>query len=171
MASFNRVILIGNLTQDPELRYLQNQTAVTEVGIAVNDKRKNAQGEWIEETTFVDVTFWARTAEVVCEYLKKGASLLVEGHLKLHKWETDGQKRSKLRVVCDRMVMLGGKPGGAGGGGGGASRSASNTGGNSGPSYDESEYSQPSHDQYDSPPPAARASAAAAPAPQDDIPF
>ena len=69
MASFNRVILVGNLTRDPELRYIPSGTAVTDIGLAVNDRRKNAQGEWIDETTFVDVTLWARTAEVASEYL------------------------------------------------------------------------------------------------------
>jgi single-strand DNA-binding protein len=87
--------------------------------MAVNDRRKNQAGEWIDETTFVDVTLWGRTAEVAGQYLSKGSSLLIEGRLKLDTWETDGQKRSKLRVVADRMQMLGGRGGGAGGGGGG----------------------------------------------------
>jgi single-strand DNA-binding protein len=82
--------------------------------MAVNDRRKSASGEWVDETTFVDVTLWGRTAEVASEYLSKGSPILVEGRLKLDTWETDGQKRSKLRVVCDRMQMLGG--GGQGGG-------------------------------------------------------
>ena len=112
MASFNRVILVGNLTRDIELRYTPGGTAVTELGMAVNDRRKNQSGEWVEETTFVDVTLWARTAEVASEYLGKGDSLLVEGRLKLDSWETDGQKRSKLRVVGERMQMLGGRKGG-----------------------------------------------------------
>ena len=68
MASYNRVVLVGNLTRDPELRYIPSGTAVTEIGLAVNDRRKNASGEWIEETTFIDVTLWARTAEVASEY-------------------------------------------------------------------------------------------------------
>ena len=114
MASFNRVILVGNLTRDIELRYTPGGTAVTELGMAVNDRRKNQTGEWVEETTFVDVTLWARTAEVASEYLGKGDSLLVEGRLKLDSWETDGQKRSKLRVVGERMQMLGGRKGGGG---------------------------------------------------------
>jgi single-strand DNA-binding protein len=119
MASFNRVILVGNLTRDPELRYLASGTAVTDIGLAVNDRRKNASGEWIDETTFVDVTLWGRTAEVASEYLTKGAPVLIEGRLKLDSWETqDGQKRSKLKVVGERMQMLGGRgQGGAEGGG------------------------------------------------------
>lgn len=118
MASFNRVILVGNLTRDPELRYIPSGTAVTDVGLAVNDRRKNAQGEWVEDTTFIDVTLWGRTAEVATEYLNKGSSVLIEGRLKLDTWEKDGKKNSKLRVIGERMQMLGAK--GAGGGGGGA---------------------------------------------------
>ena len=134
MASFNRVILVGNLTRDPELRYTPTNTPVTEIGLAVNDRRKNAQGEWIEETTFVDVTLWARTAEVASEYLTKGASVLIEGRLKLDTWETDGQKRSKLRVIGERMQMLGGRGGGGGGEGGGrgAARGGAASGGGRG---------------------------------------
>ena len=121
MASYNRVILIGNVTRDPELRYIPSGTAVTDVGLAVNDRRKGANGEWIEETTFVDVTLWGRTAEVANEYLSKGSPVLIEGRLKLDSWEKDGQKRSKLKVIGERMQMLGGRDGGGakGGGGGG----------------------------------------------------
>ena len=93
MASFNRVILVGNLTRDPELHYIPSGTAVTEIGLAVNDRRKNAQGEWVEETTFVDVTLWGRTAEVASEYLNKGSPVLIEGRLKLDTWEKDGKKQ------------------------------------------------------------------------------
>ncbi len=118
MASYNRVILVGNLTRDPELRYTPSQTAVTEIGLAINDRRKTASGEWQDETTFVDVTLWARQAEVANEYLTKGSSVLIEGRLKLDTWENkEGQKRSKLHVVGERMQMLGGRGGGGGGGG------------------------------------------------------
>jgi single-strand DNA-binding protein len=127
MASFNRVILMGNLTRDVEVRYTPGGTAVSEIGLAVNDRRKDAKGEWVDETTFVDVTLWGRTAEIAGEYLTKGAPLLVEGRLKLDTWEKDGQKRSKLRVVCENMRMLGGK-------GGGGPR------GSSAPMPDESEF-------------------------------
>lgn len=115
MASYNRVILMGNMTRDVELKYTPGGTPVTDITLAVNDRRKNAQGEWIDETTFVDVTLWGRTAELAGEYLGKGSPLLVEGRLKLDTWETDGQKRSKLRVVCDRMQFVGGKDSGNGG--------------------------------------------------------
>ena len=112
MASYNRVILVGNLTRDIDLRYTPGGTAVMDNALAVNDRRKTASGEWVEEATFVDVTFWGRTAEVASEYLSKGSPVLVEGRLKLDQWETDGQKRSKLRVICERMQMLGGGGGG-----------------------------------------------------------
>jgi single-strand DNA-binding protein len=116
MASFNRVVLMGNLTRDVEVRYLQSGMAVADIGLAVNDRRKNQAGEWVEEATFVDITLWGRTAEVAGEYLSKGSPILVEGRLKLDTWETDGQKRSKLKVVGERMQMLGGRSGGGGGG-------------------------------------------------------
>lgn len=112
MASYNRVVLVGNLTRDPELRHIPSGTAVAEVGLAVNDRVKKGE-EWIDETTFVDVTLWARTAEVAAQYLSKGSSVLIEGRLKLDQWEKDGQKRSKLRVVADKMQMLGSKGDGA----------------------------------------------------------
>jgi len=121
MASFNRVILMGNLTRDVEVRYLQSGMAVADIGIAVNDRRKNQSGEWIEEVTFVDVTLWGRTAEVAGEYLSKGSPIFIEGRLKLDQWEKDGQKHSKLKVIGERMQMVGGKGGGGGGGSGGGS--------------------------------------------------
>ncbi len=114
MASYNRVILLGNLTRDVEMRYTPGGTAVTDIGLAVNDRRKGQNGEWIDETTFVDITLWGRTAEVASEYLHKGSPVLIEGRLKLDTWESEGQKRSKLRVVCDRMQLLG-RPGERGG--------------------------------------------------------
>ena len=120
MASFNRVILMGNLTRDVEVRYLQSGMAVADIGIAVNDRRKNQQtGEWIDEVTFVDVTLWGRTAEVAGEYLGKGSPIFIEGRLKLDQWEKEGQKHSKLKVIGERMQMIGSKGGGGGGGGGG----------------------------------------------------
>ncbi len=114
MASFNRVILMGNLTRDPQLKYTPGGSAVAEVGLAVNrswfDKQTNQRKE---ETTFVDVTLWGRQAEVVVEYLTKGQALLIEGRLQLDSWEDKQtqQKRSKLRVVCENMTMLGGRVG------------------------------------------------------------
>ncbi len=125
MASYNRVVLLGNLTRDIELRYIGNGTAVTDIGLAVNDRVKR-NDQWVDETTFVDITLWGRTAEVANEYLSKGSSVLIEGRLKMESWEKDGQKRTKLKVVGERMQMVGGKGGGGGGhGGGSASRTAS----------------------------------------------
>ena len=112
MASYNRVILVGNITRDIELRYTQSGMAVTDLGLAVNDRRKTQSGEWVDETTFVDVTMWGRQAEIASEYLSKGSPVLIEGRLKLDTWEQEGQKRSKLRVVGERMQMLGNRPSG-----------------------------------------------------------
>jgi single-strand DNA-binding protein len=119
MASFNRVVLVGNLTRDVELRYIPSGMAVSDIGLAINDRVKK-DGQWVEETTFVDVTLWGRTAEIANEYLSKGSNILIEGRLKLDSWETDGQKRSKLKVIGERLQMLGGKGAGGGGGGGNA---------------------------------------------------
>lgn len=108
MASYNRVVLMGNVTRDPELRYIPSGAAVCDLGLAMNDKYKNASGEWVESCVFVDVTLWKRTAEVAAEYLKKGSPVLIEGRLKLDTWTTDeGVKRSKLKVVGERLQLLG----------------------------------------------------------------
>jgi single-strand DNA-binding protein len=110
MASYNKVILVGNLTRDPEVKYLQSGTAVCDLGLAINDKRKNAQGEWCDDVVFVDCVTFGRTAEVAGEYLTKGSPVLIEGRLKLDTWQAqDGSKRSKLKVVCERLQMLGAK--------------------------------------------------------------
>lgn len=107
MASYNRVVLVGHTTQDPELRQTSNNKPVCEVGLAINERFKKVD-EWVEDVTFVEVTYWGRTAEVVVEYCPKGTLLLVEGRLQLNTWEKDGEKRSKLRVVARQMQMLGG---------------------------------------------------------------
>ena len=140
MASFNRVILVGNLTRDVDLKYLQSGSAVTEIGLAVNDRRKNQQGEWVEEPVFVDITLWGRTAEIASEYLSKGSSVLIEGRLKLDQWEKDGQKRSKLRVVGEVMQMLGSKGGGGGQRPSNGERSSNSGSVQSAPHFDESEF-------------------------------
>jgi single-strand DNA-binding protein len=169
MASYNRVILIGNLTRDIELRYIPSGMAVADVGLAVNDRRKNQSGEWIEETTFVDVVVWGRTAEVMSEYLSKGSPVFIEGRLKLDTWEgQDGQKRSKMRVVCERMQLLGGRgQGGQGGPEGGAPRPAA--------SRPAPQRAQNSNSQYSQPAPADEASFDPGPGepsgPGDEIPF
>lgn len=109
MANLNKVLLIGRLTRDPELRYTPQGTAVCTLGIATNRVSRNPDGSTREETTFVDVTVWAKQAENCAEYLKKGREVFVEGHLTLDKWETpDGQKRQKLHVTAERVQFLGG---------------------------------------------------------------
>jgi single-strand DNA-binding protein len=143
MASFNRVIVIGNLTRDPELRYIPSGMAVTDIGLAVNDRRKGPNGDWIEETTFVDITLWGRTAEVVTEYCSKGTPLFVEGRLKLDSWEKEGKKHSKLKVVGEKIQLLGSRGGQGGGGGGGPSAGRGRPQPSSGPSYDEADYGAP----------------------------
>jgi len=172
MASYNRVVLVGNLTRDPELKYIPSGTAVAEIGLAVNDRRKGPNGEWIEETTFVDVTLWARTAEVASEYLSKGSSVLIEGRLKLDSWEKEGKKFSKLRVVGETMQMLGGRPGGGQGGGAGGGGRGRAQGGNQGGSeiYNQDSFNQDSGSQYSSAPGGGRSNRAPAP-PDEDIPF
>ena len=110
MANLNKVLLMGNLTRDPEVRYTPKGTAVTELGIAVNRIYTGENGEKREEVTFVDVTVWGRTAENVGEYLKKGRPVFIEGRLQLDSWEDkqSGQKRNKLKVVADNVQFLGG---------------------------------------------------------------
>lgn len=111
MASFCRVIVAGNVTRDIEIKYTQGGMAIADIGLAVNEKRK-VNGEWVDEASFFDVTMFGRTAEIASEYLGKGSNILVEGRLKQETWEKDGQKRSKVKIVCDRLVMLGGKSSG-----------------------------------------------------------
>ena len=112
MASFNKVILLGNLTRDPEVRYTPKGTAVTELGMAVNRVYTAENGEKREETTFVDVTLWGRTAEIAGEYLKKGRPVFIEGRLQLDTWDDkqSGQKRSKLKVVGEGLQLIGSRP-------------------------------------------------------------
>ena len=121
MASFNKVMLLGNLTRDPEVKYTPKGSAVADIGLAVNRTYTTDGGEKREETTFVDVTMWGRQAEIAGEYLKKGRPLFVDGRLQLDTWDDKqtGQKRSKLRVVCENFQMLGSRDGGEGGGSGG----------------------------------------------------
>ena len=110
MASFNKVVLVGNLTRDPEVRYTTGGTAVTEVSLAVNRQwTDRSSNERKEETTFVEVTLWGRTAEIAGEYLSKSRPCLIEGRLQLDQWEdkATGKKRSKLKVVGDTLQLLG----------------------------------------------------------------
>jgi single-strand DNA-binding protein len=118
MASFNKVILLGNLTRDPEVRYTPKGSAVCDLGIAVNRVYTTDSGERREEVTYVDVVLWTRLAEIAGEYLKKGRPVFIEGRLQMDTWDDKqtGQKRTRLRVVGESMQLLGGRPGGAGAG-------------------------------------------------------
>lgn len=157
MASYNKVLLMGNLTRDPETRYLPSGMAVSEFGLAVNDRVKKGD-EWVDRATFVDITVFGRQAETSGEYLKKGAPAFVEGRLQLDAWETkEGEKRSKLKVVAENVKFLG-------------------TG--RGPSAEGGAPSGDPPARRSAPPPAAPRTAPApaappAPAPQDDedLPF
>ena len=122
MASFNKVILVGNVTRDPQVKYTTGGMAVTEVGLAVNYRSHDKQSNtWKENTTFVDVTLFGRTAEVAGEYLAKGKQVLIEGRLQLDTWDDreTGKKRQKLYVVGEKLEMLGSRADGGGGGGSG----------------------------------------------------
>lgn len=152
MASYNRVIIVGNLTRDVELRYIPSGTAVTDITLAVNERIKR-NDQWVDEANFFDVTMWGRTAEVAAEYLSKGSNVLVEGRLRQEKWEQDGQKRSKVKVICDKMQMLGSK----GGGQGGNSSSASSS---------PAPHQRPQAEQQ-----TAQTQPAQGPPPEDEVPF
>jgi single-strand DNA-binding protein len=121
MANLNKVLLIGNLTRDPEVRYTPKGTAVGDLGIAINDSYKAQDGTIKETVTFVDVEVWGRQAETCKQYLSKGRPVFIEGQLRLDQWEQEGQKKSKLKVRADRVQFLGspgGRSGGSSGGGG-----------------------------------------------------
>src|SRR5687768_549207 len=126
MPNFNKVILAGNITRDPELRYTPKGTAVAKIGMAINRQWKDESGQQKEEVTFVDVDAFGRQAEVISQYLKKGRPILVEGRLKFDQWEDKqtNQKRSRLGVVLESFQFLDSGGGGQGGGGGAASRPA-----------------------------------------------
>ncbi|MDC0316142.1 single-stranded DNA-binding protein [Verrucomicrobia bacterium] len=110
MASFNKVILMGNLTRDPELRYTPKGTAVAKLGLAVNRSWRNAEGQQQDETTFVDVDAFGKQAETLGQYMQKGRPILIEGRLKLDQWEdkSTGQSRSKLGIILEKFSFVGG---------------------------------------------------------------
>ena|SRR5687767_13130842 len=179
MASFNKVLLMGNLTRDPQLKYLPSQTAVCEFGLACNRKFRTANGEDREEVTFVDITAFGKQAEVLNQYMTKGKPLFIEGRLKYDQWEdkNGGGKRSKLTVVVDNFQFVGGREGGGGGGGeyGEQSRAEDNAGGQRGGNRPPPQRGGPPQRQ-------PQRAAASAPAPEqpfgdeqqfkeDDIPF
>ena len=108
MASFNKVILCGNVTKDIELRYVGSGSAVCDLGLAVNEKYKKGE-EWVEEVSYIDCVLWGRTAEIANEYSGKGSNVMVEGRLKQESWEKDGQKHYKIKVIVEKLVLLGSK--------------------------------------------------------------
>lgn len=136
MASFNKVILLGNLTRDPELKHVAGNQAVAEIGLAVNRRFRTKDNEEREEVTFVDCEAWGRTAEVIKQYLTKGSPIFIEGRLKLDQWESkEGEKRSKLRVVIENFQFVGARGEGSSQGsssGGGYSRAGRGSGGGGG---------------------------------------
>ena len=167
MASFNKVILMGNLTRDPQMKYLPSQTAVVEFGVACNRRFKTAQGEDKEEVTFVDCTSFGKQAEVINQYFTKGKPIFIEGRLKYDQWEDKqgGGKRSKITVVIENFQFVGGREGGGGGGGGGYEDQAGGGGGGGG-GYEQRPQRAPAR------PAAARAPAPRpAQAPQQEPPF
>ena len=118
-AGYNKVMLLGNLTRDVELRHTSGNQPVANIGLAVSRRWRSQEGEMREETTFVDCEAWGKTAETLSKYVSKGRPLFVEGRLKLDQWEKEGQKHSKIKVVIEDFRFVDSKPGGEGGGGGG----------------------------------------------------
>ncbi len=169
MASLNKVMLIGNLTRDPEVRYTPKGTAVTDIGLAVNRNYTTDNGEKREETTFVDVTLWGRQAEIAGQYMKKGRPVYIEGRLQMDTWQDKqtGQNRTRLKIVGDNFQFLGGRDdgGGSGGGGGGGQGSYGGESGGGQQSHD----SQPSRNQGGGAP--SQGGGADYSEEEDDIPF
>jgi single-strand DNA-binding protein len=164
MPNLNKVMLIGNLTRDPEIKYTPKGTAIAAFGLAVNRNYTTESGEKREEVTFIDLEAYARLAEIIGEYCKKGRPIFVEGRLKLDTWDDkqSGQKRSKMKVIVETMQLLGGREGGQGGGGGGEYEGGYSGGGGAPPQQQQRRAPQ-------APPrPAADPDLDAAP---DDIPF
>lgn len=163
MANFNKVLLLGNLTRDPALKYLPSQTPVAEFGLACNRKWKTQQGEDREEVLFVDCAAFGRQAEVINQYCTKGRPIFIEGRLKLDTWEDKqgGGKRSKLSVVIESFQLLGS----AGGGGGRQGEDAANEGGGA-----ESRPARPAGNRGPQRPPQGRGPAPAGAGPQGDAP-
>lgn len=112
MPAFNRVVIMGNVTRDPELRYTAGGKPVTDITVAINSRRRDSDNELVEDTTFVNVTLWGRTAEIAAEYLAKGQPVHIEGRLQQDQWEDKetGQKRSKLKVVGTNIQLIGKAP-------------------------------------------------------------
>ena len=176
MANLNKVMLIGNLTRDPEIKYTPKGTAIADIGLAINRVWKNDSGEKQEETTFVDVTLWGRQAEIAKEYLTKGRPVYIEGRLQLDTWDDKqtGQKRSKLKVTGEQLQLLGSRDGAGGGGGGGGGNYGGSGGGGSSSSDEYDQRPARSQPQRSAPAQGGGKPKPAAPPPQDDdddIPF
>ncbi|MCW1923273.1 single-stranded DNA-binding protein [Luteolibacter arcticus] len=168
MANLNKVMLIGNLTRDPEVRYTPKGTAVGDLGLAVNRRVSDGNGNWSDETTFVDITVWGTNAENAQKFLTKGRGVFVEGRLQMDTWEDkqSGQKRSKLKVVAEVLQFLpDGKQGAGGSGGGGGPRPGNGEGGNGG------SYSQQPRQSSGPPQGASPAGSGEYHDEEDDIPF
>ena len=157
MASYNRVIIMGNLTRDPELRVTPKGTAICQFGMAVNRQFKDESGAMRDDTTFVDIEAWGKQGETISKFCTKGKPLFVEGRLKFDQWEdkTSGQKRSKLKVVLEGFQFLGGP------------RDGAPAGGSSG----EFDQSAPSPERHSPPPRGATGKPAAAENLDEDVPF
>lgn len=160
MANLNKVMLIGNLTRDPELRHTPKGTAVAEIALAIKRIWNNEQGQKQEDVTFVDVTLWGRQAEVAQQYLTKGSPAYIEGRLQMDTWDdkATGQKRSKMKVVGEVLQLLG-------------SRNASSGSGNSGAYSDRPQQSSSTPAQHSGPQQGASAAPVDDFQEEDDIPF
>lgn len=183
MANLNKVMLIGNLTADPEVRQTPRGNSLTELRLAVNRVSSGPnEGERREETTFLDVTCWGRTGEVAAQYLSKGRPVFIEGRLQMDTWEDKqtGQRRSRIRIIAENLQLLGGRDGGQQGGGynnGGGYQQRNNGGyGNNGGGYNNGGYQQRNNGGYSNNGGYQQQAPAQAPAPMpdeadDDIPF
>ena len=120
MAAINRVVLVGNLTRDPELRHTPSGTAVCNLRLAVNTRRKDETGQWVDKPNYFDITVWGNQGERCAQYLSKGRPVAIDGRLEWREWETpEGNKRQAVDVVADSVQFLGSRGEGEGGGGGG----------------------------------------------------
>jgi single-strand DNA-binding protein len=171
MASLNKVMLIGNLGKDPEVRAIPSGVKVANFSIATTEKYNDKEGQRVEKTEWHNIVMWRGLAEVAEKYLKKGNSVFIEGRLQTRSWEDQsGQKKYMTEIVADNMVMLGGRKDGGGGGsyGGGDSEGGSGSAGGGGGSYgggrSEGGYSKPSGGS-------GGGGSSMPPAPEDDLPF
>jgi len=176
MANLNKVLLLGNLTRDPELRYTPKGTAVADIALAINRVWTNEQNQRQEETTYVDITLWGRQAELAQQYLTKGRGCFIEGRLQMDTWEdkATGQKRSKLKVVAENLQFLPDGKGGPGGHMGGPPSGSSSPGYSGGGGGNGGGYSRPPAgppQQRSGPPQGGSAAPQEDYHEEDDIPF